>query len=232
MPVSRRIILGVGGAVVVAGGATALWLSQNPGPAPVAPASNPAGGASLLPTGDAKLAERAIGRADAPVVVHEFFSMTCPHCAAFHKESMPQIHKNLVETGKIRMIFHDFPLDKLALTASVIARYLPADRYEPFCAALLGAQERWIYPPAGSNTAAELRKFAALAGLSRTAFDAALADQTTANALLAMQDRDAKSYQVDSTPTFIFSGKALANHKDAGAKSYDEFAKLVATAGG
>ncbi len=225
MAVSRRVLLGVGGVVVVAGGAGALWQARQK---PALIAAVPAVGAS----DDPRLTERSVGHADAPVVVHEFFSLTCPHCAAFHKETMPLVHSNLIDTGKIRMIFHDFPLDKLALTASVVARYLPADRYEPFCGALLGAQERWIYPPSDSSTPAELWKFAALAGLSRARFDAAIADQATANALLAMQDKDAKTYQIDSTPSFIFSGKALANHKEAGAEPYEDFAKFVATAGG
>ena len=230
MPISRRILLGVGGAVIVAGAGYGLWRDQR------APASTPAAPAvaSAPPpvTNDPKLAERSIGKADAPVLVHEFFSLTCPHCAAFHKESMAQIRQNLVDTGKIRMIFHDFPLDRLALTASVVARYLPAERYEAFCAALLSSQERWIYPPAGSTNAAEIWKFAALAGLSRSAFDAAIADTETPKALLAMQERDVKTYQIDSTPSFIFSGKAVANSKQAGAIPFADFAKYVATAGG
>jgi len=225
MAISRRILLGVGAVVVVGSGAGALFMrstAQTPASAPVVP----------LATNDPRLAERSVGHADAKVTVHEFFSLTCPHCAAFYRDSMAQIHQELIETGRIRMVFHDFPLDKLALTASVVARYLPAERYEPFTAALLSSQERWIYPKSPSTPTDEIWKFAALAGLTRAQFDAAIADQATANALLAMQDSDAKTYQIDSTPSFIFQGPKAANHRESGERSFAEFAKQVADAGG
>lgn len=224
MAISRRIILGVGALVVVGGAAGLLYGPTNKPVVMVAPPA-PA-------NGDPRLAERSVGRADAKVTVHEFYSMTCPHCAAFHKDSMPEIRKELIDTGRIRMVFHDFPLDKLALTASVIARYLPAERYEPFIGALLSSQERWIYARAPSTPTDEIWKLAALAGLSRANFDAAIADEVTSTALLAMQDRDAKTYQIDSTPSFIFQGPKTARRREAGARSYADFAKLVADAGG
>lgn len=225
MAISRRVILGVG-AIVVIGGAVGAWLSR--------PAVQPVAVPTVVPppNGDPRMAERSVGRADAKVTVHEFFSLTCPHCAAFHKEAMPQIRKELIDTGRIRMVFHDFPLDKLALTASVVARYLPVERYEPFTAALLASQDRWIYPKSPSTPTDEIWKFAALAGLSRARFDEAVADQATGNALLAMQDSDAKTYAIDSTPSFIFQGPKAANHRESGARSFADFAKLVADAGG
>jgi protein-disulfide isomerase len=224
MAISRRIILGVG-AIVVVGGAAGLLYRSASSEVAVTPLAPP-------PNGDPRLTERSIGRADAKVTVHEFYSLTCPHCASFHKESMPEIRKELIDTGRIRMVFHDFPLDKLALTAAVIARYLPAERYEPFIGALLSSQERWIYARPPSTPTDEIWKLAALAGLSRANFDAALADQATSNALLAMQDKDAKTYQIDSTPSFIFQGPKVASRRESGARSYADFAKLVAEAGG
>ncbi len=229
MTISRRIILGVGAVAVIGGGAGTLMMrstAQTTSPAANAPPIAP------VASSDPRLGERSIGRADAKVTVHEFYSMTCSHCATFHKESMPQIHKDLVDTGRIRMVFHDFPLDRLALTASVIARYLPAERYEPFVGALLTSQERWIYAKAPSTPTDEIWKFAALAGLSRANFDAALADQATSNALLAIQDRDGKTYQIDSTPSFVFQGPKVASRRESGGRSFLDFAKLVIEAGG
>lgn len=225
MAVSRRIILGVGAVAVVGGSAGALMMRSTAQPI-AAPPVTP------IASTDPRLAERSIGRADAKVTVHEFYSMTCSHCATFHKESMPQIHKELIDTGRIRMVFHDFPLDKLALTASVIARYLPAERYEPFISALLASQERWIFAKAPNTPTDEIWKFAALAGLSRANFDAALADQATSNALLAAQDRDGKTFQIDSTPSFVFQGPKVASRRESGGRSFLDFAKLVIEAGG
>ena len=70
---------------------------------------------------DPRLSDRAIGRADAPVQVLEYFSLTCSHCAAFYRDTMPQVKQKLVEPGTIRFVYRDFPLDRLALAAAVVA---------------------------------------------------------------------------------------------------------------
>ena len=71
---------------------------------------------------DPRLAERSVGPAEAPLVVSEFFSLTCSHCAAFHTGTWPQVKRELVETGRIRMVFIDFPLDDIGLRAAMVAR--------------------------------------------------------------------------------------------------------------
>ncbi len=203
--ISRRLLLAVGGASIAAPG--------------------------LARAQGVKLGERAIGKDDAPVVVMEFFSLTCPHCAAFSRETMPQVRKNLIDTGKLRMVFHDFPLDQLALSAAAVARTLPPERYEPFVTALFAAQDRWVYAR-GINNMDELFKFAALAGMSREAFDKAANDQALKTAILAQQDADTKTYGIDSTPTFVFNGPNAKNQREAGARTYPDFAQLVAKAAG
>lgn len=208
MQVSRRFLLQVGGLTALAG---------------VPPA--------LAETTADRMAERAIGQASAPVTVAEYFSLTCPHCAAFSKQTLPQVREKLIAPGKLRMVFHDFPLDQLALTASAIARYLPPDRYEPFCAALLASQDRWAFAR-GVNSTEELWKMAALAGLSRDAFNAAIADTALKTAILTAQDAAQKDFQVNSTPTFIFNGPGAKNLKEAGDIAYSGFAKLAAQAAG
>lgn len=124
---------------------------------------------------DAATAERSLGQADAPVTVMEFYSLTCPHCAAFVRETFPRVKSELIDTGKVRLIFCDFPLDQVALTAAMVARTLPPARYEPFTAALLASQDRWAFAR-GVNSTEELAKMAALAGLPREAFNKAIAN--------------------------------------------------------
>ena len=102
----------------------------------------------------------------AKTTVEECFSLTCTHCAAFARETFPQIKSELIDTGKLRWVFRDFPLDQVALLAAMVARYLPPDRYEPFVMALFANQDRWAFAQ-GVNTADELWKTAALAGMSR-----------------------------------------------------------------
>ncbi len=178
---------------------------------------------------DPRLTQRSIGKPDAPVTVIEFFSLTCPHCAAFARDTLPQVEKDLVDTGKLRIVFWDFPLDKVALLAAMVARSLPADRYEPFCAALLASQARWAYAR-GVNVTEELWKMAALAGMSRTTFDATVADKGLQDGLLKLQDQAVKDYKVDATPYFVFNGPGMKDFRESGEQTYDGFAATVAKA--
>lgn len=233
MPFSRRALLAVGGSVVVAGGALGTWrMTRAPEVVAVAPvAARPVAVATAPPAGDPRFAERSIGLAGAPVTVTEWFSLTCSHCAAFHRDSMPRIKAELIETGKLRMVFRDFPLDQVALTAAVVARSLPMARYEPFVSALLASQDRWAFNRQ-ANPVEELAKMAALAGLGREAFNAAIADTELRAAILKGQEEADKMFKVDSTPSFIFNGPAAQNRRESGGRSPDDFVRLVAAAAG
>ncbi len=181
--------------------------------------------------GDASTAERSLGSADAPVTATEFYSLTCPHCAAFVRETFPRVKSELIDTGKLRLVFWDFPLDQLALTAVMVARSLPAARYEAFTAALLASQDRWAFAR-GVNSTEDLAKMAALAGLPREAFNQAIADTALKNWILERQQFAQKNYGIDSTPSFVFNGPGAKNHRESGSLGYDAFARAVAAAAG
>lgn len=169
----------------------------------------------------APLTPRTLGNPDAKVHVQEYFSLTCAHCAAFQRETFPKVKSDLIDTGKVLYEWHDFPLDQVALTAALVARALPPDRYEPFIDVLLRTQDKWAYGR-GVNSTEELAKLAALAGMPRATFDQAIADDATKRAILAAQDEAAAKLDVNSTPTFIINGKPLK-----GAVDYATFAKAV-----
>lgn len=207
MPIRRRTLL------AAAASATALPAWADPAPAKPDPRMN----------------ERAIGKPDAPVQVFEYFSLTCTHCAAFAKEVFPKVRQNLVETGTLRYVFRDFPLDQVALKAAMVARALPPERYEPFVIALFDTQDRWAFAR-GVNSTDELAKMAVLAGMPRSNFDAVINDDSLKNAILAEQQQAAKQYGVDSTPSFIFNGAKAHDQKQSGELSYDAFAKIVTAA--
>jgi protein-disulfide isomerase len=177
------------------------------------------------------MTERALGSPDAPVSVIEFYSLTCSHCADFFRETFPRVKSELIDPGKLRYVFWDFPLDQVALTAAMVARSLPAERYEPFIAALLASQDRWAFAR-GVNSTDELAKMAALAGLSRAGFDKAIADTDLKTWILQRQDQAQKTYGIDSTPNFVFNGKAVKDRREPGAVGFDAFAKDVADAAG
>src|ERR1700742_4134390 len=151
-------------------------------------------------------AERSVGKPDAKTVVNEYFSLTCVHCAAFSKETLPQIHKDLIDTGKVRWVFHDYPLDQVALTAAMVARYLPVDRYEPFIEALFVSQNRWAFGR-GNDPTEEIWKVAGLAGMSRPTFDKAVGDTALRDWIVQQQKSDTEKWKIDSTPSFVINGQ-------------------------
>ena len=180
---------------------------------------------------DPRMAPRFVGSATAPVTAVEWFSLTCPHCARYARDTLPQIHKELIEPGKLRYGYGDFPLDQVAMTAAIVARTLPPARYEPFILALLASQDRWAFAR-GVNSTEEIFKMAALAGMSRATFDTTIADTKLRDAILAVQDDAQKTFHVDSTPTFIFDGPTQKARNASGEMSFDAFAQVVKEVGG
>jgi len=170
---------------------------------------------------DGRMNERAVGSPDAKLTVQEWFSLTCTHCAHVSETVFPEVKAKLIDTGKIRYVFRDFPLDQLALTAAAVARALPEDRYLPFVESLLATQDRWAFNR-GVDPLAEIEHQAALAGMTDTAFAAVMADQHLREEILAEQDDGQKRYDIAGTPTFIFGTQKIGP-----ITSYGEFATGV-----
>ncbi len=202
MPLTRRSILSLVGAAAGCLG----WQQAH---------------AQTAQAGDQLKTERTLGDPSAKVTVLEFFSLTCTHCAAFSRETMPEVEKELIAPGKVRFVYHDFPLDQVALTAAMVARYLPPERYYPFITALFATQDRWAFAR-GVNNTEELWKLAALAGMSRATFDKAVADTDLRNWILQQQQADQDKWKIDSTPSFVINGQRYS-----GEMSYDAFRKLI-----
>lgn len=188
------------------------------------PVLAPLGAHAQLAADDPRMAPRSVGSADAPVSVIEYFSLTCGHCAAFHREIWPRVKRELVETGRMRLVFRDFPLDQLALAAAGLARSLPAERYEPFLTALFATQDRWAFSR-NADRKEELWKVAAVAGMDREAFEKALVDADLQRAILEQRVKGQQEHNVSSTPSFVFGSKVVA-----GNMPFDTFARHVSEA--
>jgi protein-disulfide isomerase len=170
---------------------------------------------------DPRLTPRSVGPEGAKNVAEEWFSFTCPHCAAFATEIYPEIRTKLVDTGKLRYVFREFPRDKVDLAAAMVARSLPPSRYEPFVLALLSSQKQWAFNRE-ADPQEELAKMAALAGMPREAFNRAITDPVLQQSLLTAQTDAEERYNIDSTPTFIINRTA-----HPGEMSYAQFAGLL-----
>ena len=170
---------------------------------------------------DPRMTPRALGPEDAKNVAEEWFSFTCPHCAAFAREDYPQVRAKLIDTGKLRYVFREFPRDKTDLAAAMVARSLPPERYEPFVLALLSTQKTWAFNRS-ADPKEELAKMAALAGMPRDAFDRAISDEALQKSLLSAQTDAEERYNIDSTPTFIINRQS-----HPGELTYAQFAALL-----
>ena len=167
---------------------------------------------------DAPMEEKIVGKADAPVTIIEYASMTCPHCASFHNSTWPGIKEKYVDTGKARLIFREFGFDPRAEAGFMLAR-CAGDNYFAMIDVLFKQQETWSRAPDGK---AALLKIARLAGFSQESFEACLTDQKLLDDVRAVKDRGANEFGVDSTPTFFINGK-----KYAGALSVDEMSAII-----
>lgn len=167
------------------------------------------------------LPEMAMGDEKASVTIIEYASMTCPHCAHFQEATFPEIKKRYIDTGKVRWIFREFPLDNLAAAAFMLARCAAKDdseRYFAFIDTLFRQQRQWAIekpiPP--------LLAIAKQAGLTEQTFNACLANQQMLDGIESVRQRAIKQFKVQSTPTFFINGTA-----HPGALSIDEMAKAI-----
>ena len=169
---------------------------------------------------------RSLGNPKAGKKIIEYFSLGCPHCAEFATHTLkPKIVPSLIDTGKLYYVFRDFPLDGVSLMAAQVARALPAHDYFPFIEILFSHQLEWAYAPklkTKRDYESALFKYAALAGMSRNRFDAAIADKKLSNFILAERRKAEQKYHVDATPTFIFDDK-----KYPGAMDFKQFSAMI-----
>ncbi len=164
------------------------------------------------------LTERVIGKADAPITIVEYASLTCPHCARFHKETLPKLKTAYIDTGKAKLIFRDFPFDGLALRAAALARCAPQERYFAVLDTLFQQQETWSR---AKDPLAAIGNIGKLAGMSQATVDACFKDTKLMDSIVQIR-LDGEKQGVDSTPTFIIGGKKIS-----GAQPFEEFDKLL-----
>lgn len=156
------------------------------------------------------LPELSVGDPQAPVTIVEYASMTCPHCAAFHNGVWPKLKEKYVDTGKARLVFREFPLDNLAAAVSMLSRCTGApDRAMNFVSDMFKAQDRWAFER--GNPVPKLFEMARQAGFTQESFDKCLTDQKLLDQVNAVRDRGAKTFGVNSTPTFFINGRRLNN---------------------
>src|SRR5215813_370236 len=167
------------------------------------------------------LPDMVLGPADAKVTITEYASMTCPHCAAFNEQVFPKIKSEFIDTGKVRYVFREFPLDIKAAAGSMLSRCIAngdANKYFAVTDLLFKSQNDWVM----KNTTESLMRIGKQAGLTQQQVEDCLKDQALLDKIAADQKYASEVLKVDSTPTFFINGEMIK-----GDQSFEEFDKRI-----
>lgn len=165
------------------------------------------------------LPDIALGKSDAPVTIVEYASMTCSHCAAFHVTTYPELTRKYIDTGKVRFILREFPLDPLATAGFMLARCAGDDKRTAIVDLLFTQQKAWAFSDKPVESLANLVK---QAGITQERFEACLKDQDLYEKINKVRARASEKFGVKATPTFFINGK-----KENGEMSIEAMDKLI-----
>ncbi|MTI18677.1 DsbA family protein [Rhodobacteraceae bacterium RKSG542] len=204
MKYSRRAFVKLSGAALIAG---ALTLAL-----PFKDAAYAASQDELMEK--TQLSDMVLGDENAPITMIEYSSLTCSHCAYYKTNIYPKIKENYIDTGKVRYIYRELPLDMVAAAASMIGRSLPEDRYDAYLGVMAEKQKDWAFT---DNPYQSLLKMAQQMGMTEAQFKEAVSNQELLNGLNEKREK-AMEFGVNSTPTFFVNGEMVK-----GALPYEEF---------
>ena len=151
----------------------------------------------------------AIGPSDAAVKVKVFSSLTCPHCANFHINVVAKIKKEYVNSGKVQLIFIDFPLDQAAFNASKLLHCLDQKKQMDFLDIIYQTQNKWTNGSNLNDINENLKKIVENLGISSSQFDKCLVDEGISNKILSERIDANHKYVIESTPTIVINEKKL-----------------------
>ncbi len=163
--------------------------------------------------------EFVIGSAKAKVTIIEYASLSCPHCAHFQAETYPKLKKDYIDTGKVRLLYRDFPLDTRALAGAVITRCVAPDKGHKLVEILFAKQQDWA---AAQNPLEPLRALAKSVGIPEEEVDKCLDKKELVSSIMDERERSVKTYQIDATPAFFIGDQNLQ-----GDAPYEEFQKII-----
>lgn len=167
---------------------------------------------------EVKEGEKVLGDAKAPVTIVEYFSLGCPHCRKFHETILPKLKTDYIDTGKVRLVFRDFPLDGISMAAATLTRCVNDLAYFAMVDTLFAQQETWHV----QNGAAQVANIAKNAGMDQAAFDACINDPARKGPVIESAKEGETKFQVNSTPTFFINDRVLK-----GVSEYEAFKATI-----
>jgi protein-disulfide isomerase len=158
-----------------------------------------------------EVVEMTLGDPEAPVTMIEYASLTCPHCATFHREVFPRLKADYIDEGLVHFVSREVFFDRPGLWGAMIARCAGEDRYFGVIDLLYAQQATWSRATDAPTIVEHLYGIGRQAGLTRETMDACLTDADFAQALVAEYQRNATADGIESTPTFVINGERFRN---------------------
>ena len=162
-----------------------------------------------------------IGKIDAPITIIEYASMSCSHCASFHNNTLPDLKKEYIDTGKVKFVFRDFPYNFPALLGSMVMRCTPNDVRYDYMNALYKLQNQWVLKE-NAKTTQELYKIMQSGGMKKEDFEACINNTDLENKIIQEIIDAQEEFQIKNTPSFLVNGNLVA-----GNKSIKEFRQII-----
>lgn len=213
------VLAGCGSAVGLSGDTTAS-VTTGPVVAGAASADEPTAGEPLPKIDNPTLAdvmtagplpERTLGRADAPVTMIEYVSLTCPYCRAFHEKVLAEIKRDYIDKGRVRLIVREFPIGKTAGAATIVNRCIGENKYFALLHRFLVEQRTWVSQEVRRDAIFEVAR---KEGMTRPQFDACFDDKAVVDGLKWVKERG-RRLGVAGTPTFFVQNVKLRTSPSA-----------------
>lgn len=209
---NRNMIMMVVAAVAIVAVA-ATFLMQPPTPSQQAAKGTPP--PAEIPIKDlmapSGLPDVGYGKADAPVTIVEYASLSCVHCANFHKNVLPKLKEKYIDTGKVRLVYREFPFDQIGFILAALTRCGGEEKTMALANDFFVKSDTWM-PPAG-NPETGIRKIWEANGMKPEEIDSCLKNKSIQTKLVQARER-ADKFGVRSTPTFFINGKRMTLRPD------------------
>ena len=150
--------------------------------------------------------QKVLGDPGARVTIIEFASLSCPHCAEFHKTRFDWLKENYIDTGKVRFIFRDFPLNRPALLGSMVAHCAEPSKYFAYLSLLFKNQEKWAF---SQPVEEQLVKLARVSGMGQEKLLNCLQDEALAERIIQSRLESQNTYNIESTPSFLVGDQLI-----------------------
>ena len=215
---NKGVLVGLVVLVLVAVG-TGGWFyhsSQSVGAGTASAGGDQSKKADAVPTVAAD--DKFLGKADAPVTIVEYFSLGCIHCKHFHDDVLPKLKTEYIDTGKVRLVYRDFPLEGLSLAAATVTRCVNDLAYFAMVDTFFAQQQTWYV----ENGLDQVKTIAKGAGMDEAAFNACIADPARKDAVVASRSEAETTFKVNSTPTFFINDRVLK-----GVSEYEAFKATI-----